>query len=163
MPVLTIFLHGLLYGAHDVREFASWGIGDIVQLTPASILKPLMAQIIGPLIRMRGERISPATKHGILYALRYFFFLPFNNKKGDLMRQKKNKGNVGFDRYVCATLFPAIATNVYQDVERSARDGPRQRLDVFVSHGQTPRKIRIGFARSLRPSQRHHRLILFCC
>ena len=74
MALVQIFLHGKLYGTSVTCVTSGWPIGDIIHLTNADILKPMMPQLTGPLIRILGERTSTPTKNGILYALRYHLY-----------------------------------------------------------------------------------------
>ncbi|ODQ48700.1 hypothetical protein PICMEDRAFT_23867, partial [Pichia membranifaciens NRRL Y-2026] len=56
--VLPIFLHGLMYGNPQQREISANGISIIIDHTPAAGLKPFVTLIVGPLIRVIGERFS---------------------------------------------------------------------------------------------------------
>ncbi|CDK24258.1 unnamed protein product [Kuraishia capsulata CBS 1993] len=71
--VLPIFLQGLMYGTSEVREISAMGIANIVEKTPAANLKPFITAIVGPLIRVVGERFSGDVKASILYALNKLF------------------------------------------------------------------------------------------
>ncbi|ODV96908.1 hypothetical protein PACTADRAFT_1492 [Pachysolen tannophilus NRRL Y-2460] len=71
--VLPIFLHGLMYGNSDQREVSAMAIADIVEKTPAENLKPFVTVMVGPLIRVIGERFSSDIKAAILYALNMLF------------------------------------------------------------------------------------------
>lgn len=71
--ILPIFLHGLMYGTTDQREASALGIADIVEKTPAANLKPFVTVMVGPLIRVIGERFSGDVKAAILYALNMLF------------------------------------------------------------------------------------------
>ncbi|ODV83450.1 hypothetical protein CANARDRAFT_29904 [[Candida] arabinofermentans NRRL YB-2248] len=71
--LLPIFLHGLMYGSSNQREQSASGIADIVERTPAASLKPFVTVIVGPLIRVIGERFSGDVKSAILLALNKLF------------------------------------------------------------------------------------------
>ncbi|KAL9647140.1 hypothetical protein ABK040_004856 [Willaertia magna] len=66
-PILTLYLHGLLFGkTHEVREESAMGIGDLIQLTNAKSLSPFVIKITGPLIRVLGDRFPWQVKAAIL-------------------------------------------------------------------------------------------------
>ncbi|KAK9366703.1 armadillo-type protein [Lipomyces kononenkoae] len=67
--ILPIFSQGLMYGTSDQREQAARGIGEVVQRTPAEVLRPFVTQIVGPLIRTVGERVPAEVKIAILDTL----------------------------------------------------------------------------------------------
>ncbi|TID26219.1 hypothetical protein CANINC_002808 [Pichia inconspicua] len=71
--VLPIFLHGLMYGNPQQREISANGISIVVDNTPAAGLKPFVTTIVGPLIRVIGERFSSDVKSAILLALNKLF------------------------------------------------------------------------------------------
>lgn len=71
--VLPIFLHGLMYGNPQQREISANGISIIIDHTPAAGLKPFVTLIVGPLIRVIGERFSSDVKSAILLALNKLF------------------------------------------------------------------------------------------
>lgn len=68
LPVLQIFLQGLMNGSQDQRVQAAMGISDIIERTGPDSLKPFVTQITGPLIRVVGER-SVEVKCAILHTL----------------------------------------------------------------------------------------------
>ena len=68
--ILSVLLHGLMYGSVDAREQASAGIGDLVLHTSTDVLRPSVVQIAGPLIRVVGDRLTPELKSTILNTLR---------------------------------------------------------------------------------------------
>ena len=68
LPVLQIFLQGLMNGTADQRVQAAMGISDIIDRSAPDALKPYVTQITGPLIRVVGER-SLDVKCVILYTL----------------------------------------------------------------------------------------------
>lgn len=67
--ILPIFLHGLMYGNNEQKELSALSIADIIDKTPATILKPFATIITGPLIRVIGEKVTSDIKVGILIAL----------------------------------------------------------------------------------------------
>ncbi|KAI8988374.1 armadillo-type protein [Mycotypha africana] len=67
--VLPIFLQGLMYGSTENREQSALAIGDLVDRTSASALKPFVTQITGPLIRILGDRYPAEVKAAILQTL----------------------------------------------------------------------------------------------
>ncbi|KAK9461253.1 armadillo-type protein [Lipomyces oligophaga] len=67
--VLPIFSQGLMYGTTDQREAGARGIGYIVERTPVDILRPFVALMVGPLIRIVGERFPGEVKVAILDTL----------------------------------------------------------------------------------------------
>jgi HEAT repeat protein len=71
--ILPVFLHGLMYGNPQQREVSANGISIIIDNTPASGLKPFVTTIVGPLIRVIGERFSSDIKSAILLALNKLF------------------------------------------------------------------------------------------
>eukprot|EP00892_Ulva_mutabilis_P008725 jgi/Ulvmu1/6224/UM028_0082.1 len=68
-PFVETYLQGLLHGSPEVREAAADAIGTAVALTPQPALKPFVVKVTGPLIRIVGDRFSPAVKAAILRAL----------------------------------------------------------------------------------------------
>ncbi|KAG7814872.1 hypothetical protein KL924_001286 [Ogataea haglerorum] len=71
--VLPIFLNGLMYGTAEQRELAAEGIAGVVDRTPADALRPFVTVIVGPLIRVIGERFGGEVKSAILLALNKLF------------------------------------------------------------------------------------------
>ena len=71
--ILPIFLHGLMYGSPQQREVSANGIAIVIDNTPAAGLKPFVTTIVGPLIRVIGERFSGDVKSAILLALNKLF------------------------------------------------------------------------------------------
>ena len=71
--ILPVFLHGLMYGNPRQREVSANGISIIIDNTPATGLKPFVTLIVGPLIRVIGERFSGEVKSEILLALNKLF------------------------------------------------------------------------------------------
>lgn len=68
LPVLQIFLQGLMNGTTEQRVQSAMGISDIVERSSVDALKPFVTQITGPLIRVVGER-SMDVKCAILSTL----------------------------------------------------------------------------------------------
>ncbi|KAK5374777.1 translational activator of GCN4 [Exophiala xenobiotica] len=68
LPVLQIFLQGLMNGTTDQRVQSAMGISDIIDRSSPDSLKPFVTQITGPLIRVVGER-SMDVKCAILSTL----------------------------------------------------------------------------------------------
>ncbi|GME98509.1 unnamed protein product [Ambrosiozyma monospora] len=62
-----------MYGNGQQREISANGIARIVDYTPATALKPFVTIIVGPLIRVIGERFSGDVKSAILLALNKLF------------------------------------------------------------------------------------------
>ncbi|VEU21456.1 DEKNAAC102327 [Brettanomyces naardenensis] len=71
--LLPVFLHGLMYGDDRQREQSANGISFIVKHTPAAGLRPYVTSIVGPLIRVIGERFSGDVKSAILLSLNKLF------------------------------------------------------------------------------------------
>lgn len=71
--LLPIFLRGLMYGDSHRRELSANGIAFIIKHTPAANLRPFTTIIVGPLIRVVGERFSGDVKSAILLALNLLF------------------------------------------------------------------------------------------
>ncbi|KAH3665419.1 hypothetical protein OGAPHI_003603 [Ogataea philodendri] len=71
--LLPIFLNGLMYGNPQQREQSAEGIALIVDRTPADSLRPFVTVIVGPLIRVIGERFNGEVKSAILLALNKLF------------------------------------------------------------------------------------------
>ena len=70
-PMLPIILAGLTNGSSEQREQAAYAIGDLVERTEESALKPFTTQLTGPLIRVitQAATLPPAVKSAILSAL----------------------------------------------------------------------------------------------
>ncbi|KAK9447374.1 armadillo-type protein [Limtongia smithiae] len=59
--LLPVFTHGLMYGTtSEQRASAARGLGLIVLRTPATVLRPFVTHMVGPLIRTVGERFPAA-------------------------------------------------------------------------------------------------------
>ncbi|KAG9080780.1 translational activator of GCN4, partial [Ceratobasidium sp. 370] len=70
-PLLPIIFAGLTTGSSDQREQSAYAIGDLVERTEESALKPFTTQLTGPLIRVitQATTYPPAVKSAILSAL----------------------------------------------------------------------------------------------
>lgn len=68
LPVLQIFLQGLMNGTVDQRTQSALAISDMIDKTSSDSLKPFVTQITGPLIRVVSER-SVDVKCAILHTL----------------------------------------------------------------------------------------------
>jgi hypothetical protein len=68
-PWLPLYQHALMHGGADIRESAAAGIGELVNLTSAKALQPMLIKLTGPLIRIAGDRIPGTVKAAILRTL----------------------------------------------------------------------------------------------
>ncbi|KAK4052868.1 translational activator of GCN4 [Microbotryomycetes sp. JL221] len=68
-PLLPILLQGLLAGTGEQREQAAYGLGDLVERTDPLAFKPYTIQVVGPLIRVIGDRFPAPVKSAILSTL----------------------------------------------------------------------------------------------
>ncbi|KAK4055085.1 translational activator of GCN4 [Microbotryomycetes sp. JL201] len=68
-PLLPILLQGLLAGTGEQREQAAYGLGDLVERTDPTAFKPYTIQVVGPLIRVIGDRFPAPVKSAILSTL----------------------------------------------------------------------------------------------
>ncbi|KAL1515351.1 hypothetical protein AB1Y20_001981 [Prymnesium parvum] len=68
-PLVAIHLQGLMTGSPELREQAAAALGELVDLTPLTTLKPYVIQITGPLIRIVGDRFPWGVKAEILHTL----------------------------------------------------------------------------------------------
>ncbi|WFD44262.1 translational activator of GCN4 [Malassezia psittaci] len=68
-PFVSLFLHGLTHGSADQRENGALGLADVVQKSVPEVLKPFITSMVGPLIRLCGDRLVPPVKTAILSAL----------------------------------------------------------------------------------------------
>lgn len=71
--ILPIFLQGLMYGSNDQRQLSAIGLTSLISKTPSANLKMYVTQIVGPLIRVVGERFNADIKAAILSALNVLF------------------------------------------------------------------------------------------
>jgi HEAT repeat protein len=65
-PILPIFIHAIMHGSEETRESAAQGIGEIMQMTDAAVLKPFLVKTTGPLIRILGEKFPSSLKFALL-------------------------------------------------------------------------------------------------
>lgn len=70
-PVAPIIIAGLTTGSNEQREQAAYAIGDLVERTEESAIKPFVVQFTGPLIRVATQAATypPGVKAAILSAL----------------------------------------------------------------------------------------------
>ncbi|SNX84044.1 related to translation activator GCN1 [Melanopsichium pennsylvanicum] len=68
-PLVPVFLAGLMNGTADQRQNGALGLSDIVERTSADAIKPFVTSMIGPLIRLCGDRHPPPVKAAILTSL----------------------------------------------------------------------------------------------
>ncbi|XP_042484650.1 protein ILITYHIA [Macadamia integrifolia] len=68
-PLLPIFLQGLISGSAELREQASQGLGELIEVTSEQTLKDFVVPITGPLIRIIGDRFPWQVKSAILSTL----------------------------------------------------------------------------------------------
>lgn len=70
-PMVPIIIAGLTTGSNEQREAAAYAIGDLVERTEESAIKPFVVPFTGPLIRVatQASTYPPAVKTGILSAL----------------------------------------------------------------------------------------------
>jgi len=70
-PFVSIIIAGLTTGSNEQREQAAYAIGDLVERTSESAIKPFVVPFTGPLIRVATQATTypPAVKTGILSAL----------------------------------------------------------------------------------------------
>ena len=68
-PFLPIYQHALMYGSAELRQLAATGLGELVELTDAKVLRPFLIKLTGPLIRIVGDRFPSHVKAAILSTL----------------------------------------------------------------------------------------------
>lgn len=68
-PLVPVFLAGLMNGTPDQRQNGALGLSDIVERTSAETIKPFVTSMIGPLIRLCGDRHPPPVKAAIITSL----------------------------------------------------------------------------------------------
>ena len=70
-PVVPIVIAGLTTGSNEQREQAAYAIGDLVERTEESAMKPFIVPFTGPLIRVATQATTypPGVKTAILSAL----------------------------------------------------------------------------------------------
>lgn len=71
-PTVPIIIAGLTTGSNEQREQAAYAIGDLVERTEESAIKPFVVPFTGPLIRVATQATTypPGVKTGILSALK---------------------------------------------------------------------------------------------
>ena len=68
-PFVPVLLHGLLQGTAEQREQGALGLADLVEKTTPDAIKPFITAMVGPLIRLCGDRHAPPVKIAILTSL----------------------------------------------------------------------------------------------
>lgn len=71
-PTVPIIIAGLTTGSNEQREQAAYAIGDLIERTEESAIKPFVVPFTGPLIRVATQATTypPGVKNGILSALK---------------------------------------------------------------------------------------------
>jgi hypothetical protein len=71
-PTVPIIIAGLTTGSNEQREAAAYAIGDLVERTEESAIKPFVVPFTGPLIRVATQATAypPGVKNAILTALK---------------------------------------------------------------------------------------------
>lgn len=67
--IVPVFLYGLMQGNAEQKEQGVLGFADIVEHTTPEAVRPFVTAMVGPLIRLCGDRHVPPVKSGIIYAL----------------------------------------------------------------------------------------------
>ena len=67
-PFLPMYIGALKNGAPSEREAAAVGLGELVRWTSPKALKSFLAKLLGPLIRIGGNRLAPPVKTAIIEA-----------------------------------------------------------------------------------------------
>ena len=69
-PLMPIYQRGILYGNATEREIAAAGLGELITITADKYLAgPFLIKLTGPLLRIVGDRNSPAVKIAIVQTL----------------------------------------------------------------------------------------------
>lgn len=68
-PFVSLFLQGLMHGSAEQRENGALGLADVVEKSTPDSVKPFVTSMVGPLIRLCGDRHVPPVKTAILTAL----------------------------------------------------------------------------------------------
>jgi len=68
-PFVPVFLHGLLQGSAEQREQGALGLADLVEKSEPEAIRPFLTMMVGPLIRLCGDRHAPPVKSAILLSL----------------------------------------------------------------------------------------------
>lgn len=74
-PLFTIFLYGLMNGNTTIRELCADMIGELSSMAEPDILKPTLMKVVGPLIRVIGERYPSGVKAAILKVRSLIIFI----------------------------------------------------------------------------------------
>jgi hypothetical protein len=69
-PLYPMYQQGLMNGTAEVRELAAKGLGELVDHTSETALKPYVVKITGPLIRIVGDRFPGTVKRAIVDTLK---------------------------------------------------------------------------------------------
>jgi len=69
LPVVSIYLQGVLTGNAEARELAAEALGELVEVTNTDALKPQVVTITGPLIRTISDKFPWQTRASILSTL----------------------------------------------------------------------------------------------
>ncbi|WFD34946.1 translational activator of GCN4 [Malassezia cuniculi] len=67
--IVPVFLHGLMHGNAEQKEQGVLGFADIVEHSTPDAIKPFVTAMVGPLIRLCGDRHVPPVKTAIILAL----------------------------------------------------------------------------------------------
>ncbi|WFD28586.1 translational activator of GCN4 [Malassezia nana] len=68
-PFVSVFLQGLLQGNAEQREQGALGLADLVEKSEPDAIRPFLTTMVGPLIRLCGDRHAPPVKTAILVSL----------------------------------------------------------------------------------------------
>lgn len=68
-PFVPVLLHGLLQGTAEQREQGALGLAELVEKSTPDSIKPFITSMVGPLIRLCGDRHAPPVKSAILTSL----------------------------------------------------------------------------------------------
>lgn len=70
-PMVPIIIAGLTTGSNEQREHAAYAIGDLIERTEETVIKPFVVPFTGPLIRVATQATTypPGVKTAILHAL----------------------------------------------------------------------------------------------
>ncbi|CAH0476404.1 unnamed protein product [Peronospora belbahrii] len=68
-PFLPSYQWALMNGSPELRQSAAAGLGELVELSSASALRPYLIKLTGPLIRIAGDRFPGHVKAAILQTL----------------------------------------------------------------------------------------------
>lgn len=68
-PFLPSYQFALMNGSPELRQSAAAGLGELVELSSATSLRPYLIKLTGPLIRIAGDRFPGHVKAAILQTL----------------------------------------------------------------------------------------------